>query len=77
MLLIVRRLTGREFTIEAESCNTISDIKEKISKSEGLKVPEITIAYMGQQLEDTKTLTDYNIRPESKLYLVMRLRGGI
>ena len=72
--IFVKTLSGKTITVKCNMVDDVNKIKEIIEKKEGIPPWHQRLIFAGKQLDDVRTLSDYNVSYNSTVHLILRLR---
>lgn len=71
MRVFVKTLTGKTIVIGTDPEETVLDVKCKITEQEGFPADRQRMVFAGNQLEDSRTLSDCLIVHDATIYMTL------
>lgn len=73
----VKTFMNTTLIISVDSTDSVELLKQMLEERTGVDADQVRLVYGGKQLEDYRTLADYNIGDMSTVHMYLRLRGGM
>jgi ubiquitin-like protein Nedd8 len=74
--IYIKTLTGRKASYNFELEDKVVKVKEQLQEKEGIALDQIRLIYMGKQLQDDKSLGEFNVAAGGTIHMILQLRGG-
>ena len=75
MLIYIKTLTGKEIILNVNVSDTIAYTKVQIEEMEGILANQQRLIFVGKEMEDEHTISEYNIKNKSIVHLIFKLKG--
>lgn len=75
--VLVKTPTGKTLTLSVCSRSTVGEVKRNVQDREGIPPDQQSLLFNGRDMEDDRTLGDYNIPHQSTLHLRLKLSGSM
>lgn len=76
LVINVKTLTGKMFHLFCHPSDSVDNFKQKVEDSEGIPPDQQRLVFSGRQLEEGRSLSDYQIVCGCVIHLILRLYGG-
>lgn len=70
MRIFVSTIKEKTFILEVKGSNTIKNVKAMIHDQGGPPVDQLNLNFHGTKLENSRTIADYNIKPDANLVIM-------
>lgn len=77
MQIFFKTLTGKTLTITADPGERVAAVKEKLQAASGVPAAHQRLIFAGKQIEDHRTIADYNIQSETMLHMIIKLPDAV
>ena len=75
--ILIKNLKGKTITLDIEKSDTIEEVKKKIQSKEQIPHDQQVLTYKGKNMDDDKSIDDYDIKKGDMIHLSSRLKGGV
>lgn len=72
MVISVRTFEGKTITLDVQITDTVQHVKKQIQSKEGIRADLQRLMFANEQLKNSETLSNYGVREDSVLHLVLR-----